>query len=500
MVASGSMSLPPSPAPAPAPVQGPPPATGARPRRGMVAAFLLSPISPSSWQALGLVVLGFAASIFTFGLVTALLSTGASLLIVIVGVPVIGLAIEVAKVFAAFERWRMRFVDGTPLIPRPYRPLFPAPAAPTEARVRAWAEAEFLDASRWFDVVYVAIALPLAVLEFAVSIVLWSIAIAGALVPLVALVAHLAGARFPATAGPNPAVILWIVFLVGMAMLPIAASVTRGMVVLHRYVVEGLLCISPAEALRRENERLRESRSAAVELEASELRRIERDLHDGAQQRLVMLAIDLSLAEDKLDTDPAAARTLIVGARDQARHALAEIRAVVRGMAPAILLDRGLVAALGAVAGQSAVPTFIDSDLPVGERLPHAVERAAYYVVTEALANVGKHAAASRIEVTLRREPARLGVWVRDDGCGGATIAGGGGLAGLRDRVAALDGRLLLHSPKGGPTVLHVEFPLAPPAPPPGWGWGSPGAPTSAVGPAAGPPSPPVAPWGGRGR
>jgi signal transduction histidine kinase len=174
-----------------------------------------------------------------------------------------------------------------------------------------------------------------------------------------------------------------------------------------------------------------------------------------------MLAIDLALAEGKIDSDPASAKTLVAGARDQARQALGEIRDVVRGTAPSILLDRGLVAALGAVAGRSAVPTYIDSTLDPNQRLPHAVERAAYYVVTEALTNVAKHATATRVDITLRREPHRLGVWVRDDGKGGAAVVTGGGLAGLRDRVEALDGKLFLDSPEGGPTMVHVELPLA---------------------------------------
>jgi signal transduction histidine kinase len=171
--------------------------------------------------------------------------------------------------------------------------------------------------------------------------------------------------------------------------------------------------------------------------------------------------MDLSLAEDKLDADPAAARRLIAGARDQARQALGEIREVVRGTAPAILLDRGLVAALGAVAGRSAIPTFVDSALPPNVRLPHAVERAAYYVVSEAITNVAKHAGATRCDITIRCEPHRLGVWVRDDGHGGAALVPGRGLAGLRDRAEALDGRLLLDSQTGGPTTVYVELPLA---------------------------------------
>ncbi len=429
--------------------------------RSLLAAIVLSPLSPSSWKALAAILLGFVFSVTAFAVVTSLLSFGASLLIVLVGVPVIAFAVEAARLYARVEVWRMGLVDDRPMILRPHRPLEALEGRPLEARVRGWFEAIFLDAARWYDMAYVAVSFPLAIIEFTVAVVLWAIAVPLVIAPPLVILARMAGASLPGAWGHfNPFAVLTIIFVAGLVLLPVAASATRGMAILHRYVVEGLLCVSPSDALRRENERLRVSRSAAVELEASELRRIERDLHDGAQQRLVMLAIDLSLAEGKVDEDPAEAKALITGARDQARQALAEIREVVRGAAPAILLDRGLVAALGAVIGRSTVPAFLDSDLPAGERLPHAVERAAYYVVSEALANVAKHASATRVEVTLRRQPTRLGVWVRDDGRGGASIATGGGLVGLRDRVAALDGRLLLHSPVGGPTVLHVELPL----------------------------------------
>jgi signal transduction histidine kinase len=487
----------------------PGPATSSRGGRSLLVAFALSPVSPSSWKALAAILLGFIFSVTAFAIVTSLLSGGAGLLVVLIGIPLIALAVETARLYARIEVWRMSLVGDGPLIQRPHRPLELLDGSPIEVRLRRWFETIFLDAARWYDMAYVAVSFPLAIIEFTVAVLLWTMATAMVLVPPLVALAHAGGARMALWGNLNPYAVLTFVFLVGLILLPVAASTTRGMAVLHRYVVEGLLCISPAEALRGENERLRESRSAAVELEASELRRIERDLHDGAQQRLVMLAIDLSLAEDKLADDPAGAKTLIAGARDQARQALAEIREVVRGIAPAILVDRGLVAALGAVAGRSAVPVYVDSDLAVGERLSHAVERAAYYVVSEALANVGKHASATRIEVTLRRQPTRLGVWVRDDGQGGATIAQGGGLAGLRDRVAALDGKLLLHSPVGGPTILHVELPLvamghatlsAPQRPPSSVSAQSvstpvpsaPGSPPSAPPPSSLPPQPPA--------
>jgi signal transduction histidine kinase len=206
--------------------------------------------------------------------------------------------------------------------------------------------------------------------------------------------------------------------------------------------------------------RLRESRSAAIEAEASELRRIERDLHDGAQQRLVSLVMELGRAEERIDSDPAAAKAIVAEARGEARLALSELRALVRGTMPAILVDRGLEAALASVAAGCPVPTTLDSTLAPGERLSSAVERAAYFVVVEALANLAKHSRASRADVRLLRGPSYLAIEVRDDGGGGATISPGGGLAGLRDRVGALDGSLAVTSPPGGPTEVRVELPL----------------------------------------
>jgi signal transduction histidine kinase len=369
----------------------------------------------------------------------------------------------VARLFARVERWRMSMVDGQPLVPHRYRTFDPNPRSPWGPWIRQWAEAEFLDANRWLDVLYVVVALPLTAIEFAAAVLLWALSVAFLATPVLLAAARSAGVQVylgPLSGRVDPWSIAAVVFVAGLLLLPVAASATRGLVVAHRAVVQGLLCVDPSEALRRDVERLRDTRSAALEVEASELRRIERDLHDGAQQRLVMMAIDLGLADERVDTDPAEARRLIADAREQARQALAELRDVVRGVAPSILVDRGLVAALGAVAGRSTIPTYVDSGLPPGVRLPDAAERAAYYVVAEALTNVAKHSRASRCDVYLRAQPGWLLVEVRDDGAGGARITPGGGLAGLRDRVQALDGTLQLWSNPGGPTVLRVAIPV----------------------------------------
>jgi signal transduction histidine kinase len=439
------------------------PAIRAREGRGLVATFLLSPVDPATWRAVGAIGIGFVTTIIAFSIVTTLFSLGGSMLFLLVGFVFVALGIEAARLNAVVERWRMSLLGDRPLIAHPYKSAEIAPREPYGPWVRRLAEAAFFDTSRWLDVVYVLVALPLAVIEFVLAVVLWTAAAALLLSPLALVVPRPAGVELllgnlQIDAGAAVAV----AFTIGLVLLPIAASATRGMAVLHRLIIEGLLCMSPSEALRRDNERLRDSRSATIELEASELRRIERDLHDGAQQRLVMLAIDLSRAEDKVDSDPAAAKALIAGARDQARQALGELRDVMRGAAPAILVDRGLVAALSAVAGRSPIPTYVDSALPPGERLPHGVERAAYYVVSEALTNVAKHARATRCDVRLLRQPGWLFVEIRDDGVGGATLVPGGGLAGLRDRVEALDGRLELISPDGGPTIIRVSLPVVP--------------------------------------
>ena len=251
--------------------------------------------------------------------------------------------------------------------------------------------------------------------------------------------------------------------------------------ILHRAVVEGLLCVDPTAALRQDVERLRGSRSAALELEASELRRIERDLHDGAQQRLVCPGDRPGPGRGADRHGPGRPpRRLVAEAREQARLALAELRDLVRGTAPSILLDRGLVAALGAVAGGCPVPTVLDSTLVEGERLPAAVERAAYFVVAESLANVAKHSGATRCEVRLRPR-GRAGSSSRSatTAAGGAAVTPGGGLAGLRDRVEALDGSLAVSSPPGGPTVVHAEIPIPggprPTDPTADGGWVAPG-------------------------
>jgi signal transduction histidine kinase len=205
-------------------------------------------------------------------------------------------------------------------------------------------------------------------------------------------------------------------------------------------------------------ERLEQSRAAAVDVQESEIRRIERDLHDGAQARLVALGMSLGMAEEKLRTDPDGALALLAEARTGAKEALDELRDLARGIRPPILTDRGLEAAVDALAVRAPVPVEVSVELD--RRPPAAVETAAYFVAAEALANAIKHADATRVEVRILRGSGAVVVEIEDDGRGGADPSGNG-LTGLRQRVDALDGFLRVSSPAGGPTTVRAELPCA---------------------------------------
>jgi signal transduction histidine kinase len=222
-------------------------------------------------------------------------------------------------------------------------------------------------------------------------------------------------------------------------------------------ILHGLILrVSPPDAeLERRIEVLTTTRAGAVDAQERELRRIERDLHDGAQARLVALGMSLGLAEQRLETDPESARSLLAEAREGTREALEELRDLARGIHPPILADRGLGAAVAALAARSPVRVDVSVE---GERPSPAVESAAYFVAAEALANAGKHAGATWVEVRIARSYGRLVVEVTDDGRGGADPSGTG-LSGLRRRVEALDGTLQVMSPEGGPTTVRAEMP-----------------------------------------
>ncbi|MEV0585809.1 sensor histidine kinase [Nonomuraea sp. NPDC050310] len=243
----------------------------------------------------------------------------------------------------------------------------------------------------------------------------------------------------------------------GVVLLVLGGVLARAMASLDLAIARGLLGPSHTE-LGQRIETLTESRAGVVDAADAERRRIERDLHDGAQQRLVSLAMNLGMARATLTDLPDPARDAIDQAHEEAKQALKELRDLVRGLHPAVLNDQGLDAALSGIAARAPVPVRLRVDLPV--RLSPTIEAVAFFVVSEALANVAKHARATAVEITVRLDRQLLHVSVYDDGRGGATLDSGTGLRGLRQRVHAVDGTFLLTSPVGGPTMITVELPV----------------------------------------
>ncbi|MEV0480303.1 sensor domain-containing protein [Streptomyces sp. NPDC050508] len=247
------------------------------------------------------------------------------------------------------------------------------------------------------------------------------------------------------------------VALLGVGWIAIILGLTPGMARLQSGPGRRLLAAGPDVDLSLRVAELTATRAAALDAHATELRRIERSLHDGAQNRLVSVAVLLGAARRMVARDPAGADELLERAQSAAEMALAELRTVARGILPPVLADRGLAGALSGLAADCAVPCRIDVDVP--ERCAASVEATAYFVVAEALTNIAKHSGAGHATVTARGSGGRLVLSVEDDGRGGADAEGGSGLTGIRRRIAAHDGDLTLTSPPGGPTVLTVDLP-----------------------------------------
>ncbi|MEV5972227.1 histidine kinase [Streptomyces sp. NPDC051921] len=249
----------------------------------------------------------------------------------------------------------------------------------------------------------------------------------------------------------NVAQLLLLAVLAAVALPPLARA--------HARCCLAVLAPSPAERLAARVTELARTRADVLQAHGAELRRIERNLHDGPQARLVAIAIRLAVAGQSLPRDPEAAAALVRQAQAETEEAMTELRSVIRTIYPPVLADQGLVGALHTLATRAGVPTRID----VGElgEVPAAVEAVAYFTVTEALANIARHSGAAKAAVLVTRSGAVLSVEITDDGTGGADASRGSGLDGIRRRAAALDGTMKISSPPGGPTVLTVELPCA---------------------------------------
>jgi signal transduction histidine kinase len=400
-------------------------------------------------KALAFVELGLLTGLIGFVLVVALVAAAAGTLPVFpVSVVLAWVASMVAAGLGRAERSRVAALLGTQ-IPPPHAPLSGSWWTRWKARVRS--------ASRWREVGYWASREPLGALSWTVVTALWGGSLA--LIALPAYVSSLPAGKahfnlFTVTSGPGSA-LCCVAGVIGLVVL--APWVTVGVAGLNEALARRLLGPSGRGDLHERVTRLEASRVAAVDSAEAERRRIERDLHDGAQQRLVSVAMDLGLAQERFDTDPEAARELLRGAHGDAKEALVELRQLVRGFHPAILEDRGLDAALSAIVARAPVPVSLSVE--IAERPPAAVESAAYFVVTEALTNVAKHAHATAASVAIARRNNRLVVEITDNGAGGADESKGSGLRGLADRVHAHGGWMTVLSPPGGPTTIVAELP-----------------------------------------
>jgi signal transduction histidine kinase len=374
------------------------------------------------WRSFAYLLCGIAPSAaLAAGLITVI-ALPSALVVVFVG-PLVAGPLVAGPLVARYERWRLRLVE-------PGRAALDPRRRPEGSGRRA------LEAG--YGVVCV---LVLWLIDLAVVAI--SLAIPAGLV-LALLSSKGAGAVVQAT-----------MVAVGLLALPLGAYPLTAWAGARSALARVILAPPDAELDQRLVEVTR-SRARLVDAFELERRRIERDLHDGAQQRLVALTVALGLARLDLPSGSVAAEQ-VGAAHEQAKQALTELRELIRGVHPQALTDRGLPAAIGDAAGRSPVP--VDVDVVLQPRLPPTVEVAAYFAVCEALANIARHSRASRASVRGWLAGGQLVLEVRDDGIGSADPAAGSGLAGLADRVAVVDGRLLLSSPAGGPTVVRVEIP-----------------------------------------
>jgi signal transduction histidine kinase len=258
----------------------------------------------------------------------------------------------------------------------------------------------------------------------------------------------------PANAG-----IAWATSAVGAVLIVLGISCAPALLRLNGRWTRLLLAPTAAAAMARRVQHLTDTRADVVDTNAAELRRIERDLHDGAQARLVAMGMNLGAAARLLERDPQAARSLVLEARDSSAKALSELRDLVRGIHPPVLADRGLVDAVRALALDSPLAVAVSAD-PLG-RLAAPLEAAAYFAISEVLTNAAKHAKAQRVQIELRHDGGVLRMAVTDDGVGGASVSAGGGLSGVARRLATFDGIIAVSSPLGGPTVVTMELPCA---------------------------------------
>jgi signal transduction histidine kinase len=407
-------------------------------------------VSPRTWLAMISHLAGLFLGLAVMVVVVTGLSLGFSLLVLaLVGLPILGLTLRAATLYATAERARLGLMLGVQI-----------PAWPAEARAGyRWAIVPrwrmMTERATWSELGYGLLRLPFSAVAVTLCFSAWAAGLVALALPLYNSSLPSGGAKIgDLVLRGTPTMTASAV--TGLLVLLAAAQLTRGLAVMDAAMSRRLL--GPRRDLAARVIELETSRERVVDAAEAERRRMERDLHDGAQQRLVALAMELGRAKAKFADDPDAARILVDQAHVQAKEALTELRNLVRGVHPPVLTERGLDAALSGLAALCPVPVEVHVDVPV--RPKSSVEAVAYFMVAEALTNVAKHSRASQAKVVVEGHgyPGTLTVMVSDDGIGGADVHGPG-LSGLADRASGVDGRLSVESPSGGPTIIAAELP-----------------------------------------
>jgi signal transduction histidine kinase len=427
----------------------------ARPRRLLPTA-LRAPLEARAWRELLHLLLNLPIGIVAFVYTVTMLSVGAGLLVTFLGVPILAVGLAGCRGMGVVERARARALLRED-VPEP------GPLRPNGAGLMARMGAGFKSGVSWRHTLYALLMLPWGIFSFTVAITFWVTGWAMLTYPAWQWI-------FPRYAD-QPGIQLygdtqghtWYLdspvevagtAVAGLLIWMATPWVVRGLATTNRLLVRGLL--SPSALAERVQE-LESDRGTVVDTAAADLRRIERDLHDGAQARLVALAMDLGLAKEKLLEDPDTAARMVEEAHGEVKIALQELRDLARGIHPAVLTDRGLDAALSSLAARCTVPVRVTVDLPT--RPAPAIEGIAYFTVSELLTNISKHSGATSASVDAWRSGERLLLQVHDNGHGGADPGRGSGLSGLTERLDAVDGVLVADSPPGGPTTITAELP-----------------------------------------
>ncbi|MFD3520861.1 sensor histidine kinase [Streptomyces sp. NPDC058653] len=416
---------------------------------------LRAPFSGRAWKEFAYLLLNLPMGILFFVYVVTTVSLSAGLLVTFIGIPLLAAALVGCRGLGAVERMRARALLGleTPS---------PLPIRGKKSGLMSWVGAVLKSGVSWRHLLYGFLHFPWALFSFVTSVTVMATGWSLFLYPLwqwvfpeytdqdgIALFSDGTNDFYLDTPFETAAT-----SVVGLVLVLASPWLIRGLTGVDRVLVAGLL--GPSKLAERVSE-LESDRGVVVDTAAADLRRIERDLHDGAQARLVALAMDLGLAKEKLLNDPEAAARMVDEAHGEVKVALQELRDLARGIHPAVLTDRGLDAALSSVASRCTVPVQVEVDLD--QRPAAAIEGIAYFTVSELLQNVSKHSGAGRASVDVWRMQDRLMLQVADDGRGGANTSAGTGLAGLAERLDSVDGILVVDSPVGGPTTVTAELP-----------------------------------------